>query len=913
MTSQNSRPDTGPSLPWLLRQLTRWLVPPADRAVVIGDMLEMWMRRFGSRPRGMAAHGWLAREVLATAFAFALDRLGSPRGQGLPVSDLRSVADGRPVSGGPIRRSSSTWSDAMSRAFLDLRFAFRRLIRRPGESLLAVAILAIGLGATSAIFSVVRGVLLVPIDLPDSEQLVVLWTTDEASGVSFNNSGPNLLDWQQRDDLFVGLFPFLGETLVVAREGKRERVDVARVGADAFPVIGLPMALGRAFTAAEEGAGRPPAVVLDHAFWQGRLGGARDILGTLLSVDGEPREVIGVAAPGFGLPQLGRRSLYLPFAQPLDARGRDQVWLGAAARLRPSIGLDQAQSALTSMHAGLIEAHPELAGSRVTLRSLHGDLVRDVRTPLEALLAGAVFVLLLACANVANLLLARLVRRRGELGIRRALGGSRRRVVAQLATENALLASLAVMVALGIVALSRKLLVLAEPLGVPRLELVRLDLPVVLFAVAIAFGAVIFLAAVPLTLFSRAGILPTTRGADARGHRGLLSQVLVVAQVTLASALLFGAGLLGRSLLGLVGTDPGFQPERVVAADLQLPNDVFADRESRRAFLARLEAGARDLPDAESAGITLFPPLRELRVNYAVRIAGREVPPTGQEPAADLGIATAGSFETLGIPLIAGRLFDSGEAERPPEVVINRAMADQLWQQESPIGAQLGVLFSRDEPPVWHEVIGVVGNVKQTGLDAPDRSFFYLDMMQRAQPLASLLVRGRGASRSSLEAAIVGLVRDLDPRIPVPQLESLDSARLRSMARPRFIALLVACLAGVALVIAFGGIFGVLAHQVEDCRGEIGIRISLGARRGHVVGGLLGRSLISIAIGALAGLVLAIALARRFETLLFGVSATDPSTLLTIGLVLVAASLAASAIPALRAVSVSPATVLRKE
>ncbi len=913
MTPQASRPKAEPALPWLLHQLVRLFVPAADRAVVMGDMLEMWTRRFGSRPRGITAYGWLVREVLSTAVAFSLSRFEPLHTRNRQTISSDGVSSALPGSGRRARRSSFSWYAALSRVFLDLRFALRRLTRRPGESLLAVAILATGLGATSAIFSVVRGVLLEPIDLPESEQLVVLWTTDEASGVSYNNSGPNLLDWQQRDDLFAGLFPYLSETVVISRDGKRERAEIARIGADAFAVVGLPMAAGRGFTAAEEGAGRPPTVVLDHAFWQRRFGGARDVLGTLLSVDGEPREVIGVAAAGFGLPQLGRRALYLPFDQPLDARGRDQVWLGAAARLQPDVGLERAQAALDSLHGSLIEAHPELAGSRVTLRSLHEDLVREVRAPLEALLAGAVFVLLLACANVANLLLARLVRRRGELAVRRALGGSRGRIVGQLVSENTLLAGVAAVAALGLVGLSRKLLAFAEPLGVPRLELVRLDLPVALFTVALALGAVMLLAGVPLTLISRTGVLSASRGADARRNRGVLPQILVVAQVALAAALLFGAGLLGRSLLGLVTMDPGFQPARVIAADLQLPSDAFADRESRREFWARLEASARDLPGVESAGVTLFPPLREMRVNYAVRLGGRDVPPVGQEPAADLGVATAGSFETLGIPLLAGRLFAAGDADRPPQVVINQAMADQLWQDGSPIGAQLGVLFSRDEPPVWHEVIGVVGNVKQTGLDAPDRSFFYLDMMQRAQPLASLLVRGRSTSDASFETAIAELVRTLDPRIPTPQLEALEGARQRSMARPRFIALAVSCLAGVALLIAFGGVFGVLAHQVEDCRGEIGIRMSLGARRGAVVGGLLGRSLISIAMGALIGLAMVMALARQFETFLFGVRATDPLTLLTIGLVLVVASLAASALPALRAVSVSPATALRKE
>lgn len=801
----------------------------------------------------------------------------------------------------------------MVRTLADLRFALRRSFRRPGESLLVIVILAIGLGATSAIFSVVRGVLLAPLDLPDPDRLVVLWTTDEASGLSFNNSGPNLLDWQRRDDLFSGLFPFLGETLVVVgKDGDRSRVDIARIGSEAFEAIGLPMALGRAFSTAEEGPGRPPTVVLGHAFWQARFGGSREVLGSLISVDGVPCEVIGVAAPGFRLPQLGKRSLFLPFEQSLAGSGRDQAWLGAAARLRPGVGLRQAQSALDAMHEGLIEAHPELAGTRVTVRRMQDDTVGEVRTPLEALLAGAVFVLLLACANVGNLLLARLMRRRGELGVRRALGASRSRVVRQLATENALLAAFAVGLALGIVVLSRKLLVLAEPLGVPRLESVRLDAPVILFTAGVAIAAVVFLASVPLSFLGRAGIQPGARGADAGGKRGLLSQVLVAVQVALASALLFGAGLLGRGLLDLVATDPGFRFEDVVVADLQLPGDVFADRESQRVFLARLEAGARTLPGVESAGLTLLPPLREMRVNFGLRIAGRDVPPIGQEPSADLGVASAGYFETLEIPLIAGRLFESGEADRPREIVINQTMAAQLWDRESPIGAQLGVLFARGEPPVWHEVVGVVGNVKQTGLDGPDRAFFYLDMMQRAQPVASLVVRGRD-SFSALESSIAGWVRDLDPRVPAPQFESLEAARTRTVARPRFFALLVACLASVALIIAFGGIFGVLAHRVEGRRGEIGIRLSLGAGRARVVGGLVGRSLLGVAIGALAGLVLAVALARRFEAFLFGVQATDPPTLLAIGLLIAVASLAASAVPALRAASVSPATVLRKD
>lgn len=801
----------------------------------------------------------------------------------------------------------------MTHWLLDFRYALRRLVRRPGESLLAVVILAVGLGATTAIFSVVRGVLLTPVNLPDAERLVVLWTTNQASGLYFNNSGPNVLNWQRRDDLFTGLFPFLGDTLVVeARDGSRERIDIAHVGADAFDVVGLPLALGRAFTAEEEGPGRSPRVVLDHGYWRSRFGGRRDVLGTLLSIDGQPHEIIGVTAPGFSIPKLPDRRLYLPFDQDLEGRGRDQVWLGAAGRLRPEVSIENAQAALSAMHEGLTELHPELTGSGVTVRSVRADLIEHVRTPLEALMAGAAFVLLLACANVANLLLARLVRRRDELALRRALGASDGRVLRQLATENALLAIGAVAVGLGIVALSRQLLPLAEPLGIPRLDLVRFDLPVVLFAVAVAILAVAFFASVPLSLIGRPGLGPDARGADRGGRRGRLRQVLVATQVAFASALLFGAGLLGHGLLTLVGTDPGFRPDGVVVADLQLPADAFADRPATRTFLARIESAAEDLPGVEQAGITMFPPMRAPRVNYAVLVGGREVPPVGQEPSADLGVATSGYFATLGIPLLSGRLFEEIDGDRPAEVVVNRAMANQLWDGASPIGERLGILFSREGPPTWHRVVGVVGNVKQTGLDAPDRPFVYLDMMQRAQNLASLVVRSSGPT-AHVETALTRLVRDLDPRVPTPQIETLDSARDRTVARPRFFALLVAALAGVALTIAVGGIFGVLAHQVEDRRGEIGIRMSLGAGRGRIVGRVVGRELIGVAFGTLAGLVMALALAHRYETRLFGVESSDPATLAVIGLVILTATAMASLVPAIRAASVSPATALRRE
>ena len=886
-------------LPWVVTLLINAAVPAEDREVVIGDMLEA-ARCVEQDARRRRA--WLRREALRTAVAFLVDR--SNRGRettGQLSSNDRS----------PNQRDSRRGA-AISQGLADLRLAFRRLQRRPGESSLAMLILAIGLGVTTAIFAVVRGVLLEPLDLPNPDALVVLWTTDEASGVSFNNSGPNVLDWGRRDDLFAGLFAYLRETTIIeSRDGGRARVEVARVGADVFDVIGMPMAVGRGFSPNEEGANRARVVVLDYDYWQRNYGGRSDAVGSLVSIDGRNHEIVGVTAPGFGLPQLPERGLYLPFDRPLDGPGRDQVWLGAAARLRPGVSPAEAQTVLDVMHQGLIEAHPEIAGTRVTLRTVRADLVAPVRVPLEMLLTGAVFVLLLAVANVANMLLARLLRRRGEFGVRRALGASGGRLLRQLATENAVLVGAAASVGLSIVALSRLALKSASALGLPRAEAVRFDLPILLFAFVAAAAVVVF-ATVPLSALGVGNLRGSALGGAARLGRGPFRQSLVVVQVALAAILLVGSGLLGHSLIKLLRSDPGFHPEGVLVADLQLPGDVFAGRQEQSAFLARLERAALELPGVESAGLTLFPPLREPRVNYGVVIRGREAEAAGHEPAVDLNVATMGYFETLGIPLLAGQGFGDGDANRPAEIIVSQATATVLWGDASPLGESLGIRFASDAEPRWHRVVGVVGDVKQTGLDVPDPDLVYLDMMQRGQPLASLAIRGT-ASPALFEQAVSTLVRDLEPRIPAPQFETLAAARSRSVAQPQFFTLLIVVLAAVALIISIGGVYGVLAHEVEERRAEIGVRMSLGAGRWRVVFGIAGRGLAAASIGAIAGLVVGWALARHYEARLYGVTAEDPIAFLAILTLLGLATLGACAGPAWRAASVSPATVLRKE
>jgi putative ABC transport system permease protein len=803
----------------------------------------------------------------------------------------------------------------------DLRYGLRMLTRSPGFTAIAILTLALGIGANTAIFTVVNSVLLRPLPYPEPGRLVLLtehWERFPILSVSYQN----YCDWRDQSHSFELVGAARNANLTLTGAGEPDRLQGQMASASLFPLLGVKPPLGRTIEPADDRPNSAPVVMLSYGLWQRRFGGTADVLGRSITLDNNPYTVIGVLPPGFEFLQPADVMVAMePWAKTLPD---DRSWhpgIQPLARLRPGVSLDQARAEMMTIAKRLEQQYPDYdTGVGANVNFLHEQIVANSRPALLVLLAAVALVLLIACANVANLLLARATNREKEIAIRVALGASRGRVVRQLLTESVLLAlaggALAILFAFnGLGSLLR----LAGS-SLPRSAGIHMDMPVLAFTAGLSlltgilFGLAPALQATRIDLreeLNRAG-----RGAVGAAKHLHLRSVLVVSEVALAMILLVGAGLLIQSFLRLSAVTPGFQPDHILLADVPLSQTAYAKPEQRTAFFDRLLERAQALPGVRAGGATTFLPVSGIGGAIHFNIADRPPKSPHDYILAGYRAISPRYLEALGVPLLAGRMLslqDSSQASAV--VVINEAMARQFFPGESPLGKkmQLGATPGPGAPLM--EIVGVVGNVRYA-LGSDPQAEMYVPYAQAIPelPVFTMTVALRAAGDpQSLSSALREAVREINRDQPVVKIRTMEQNMNDSVAAPRFRTLLLGALAGLALALAGIGVYGVMAYSVSQRTHEIGVRVALGAQMRDVLGLVLGHGLALALTGVAIGAAVALALSRVLASFLYGVTPTDPITYLGVAVLLTGISALACYIPARRATQVDPMTALRYE
>ena len=804
--------------------------------------------------------------------------------------------------------------------WFDVRYAVRVFLKSPGFTLVALVALMLGIGANTAIFSVVNAVLLRALPYRQAEQLVVVWENNRPRNRVRNVVSPvNFLEWQAHAQSFEGMAAFYDARFNLTGAGEPVEIP-AQVGTgNLFEVLGAGAALGRTFTRDDGEPGRSNVVVLSHSFWQRQFGGAADVVGKTIALDGQTVTIIGVMPPDFkwfiSENSLGGKpaEVWTPTKFTQQARGR---FLSVVARLRPDVTFEQARVEMSTIAGRLEQQYAERnTGWGVTLVSVREQLAGEIKRPLMILLGAVAFVLLIACANVANLLLARAASRSKEIAIRAALGAGRARVVRQLLTESLLL-SLAggVLGALfatwsidALVALSPPNLIAAADVGV--------SLPVLgfTFGVSLLTGVVFgLLPALEAARFDPNDALKETgRGNTGSARSRRVRGAFVIAEVALALVLLVGAGLMIRSFTRLQGVDPGFDPKNLLTMRVLLPGSKYREEPQRVAFFRAAVERIKSLPGVRSASIASALPFAGIGAATSFTIEGQPAPAAGAKPTTDVRVTDETYFRTMNIPVVSGRTFTPQEAVEDRHVVIvNQTLAQKYFPGEDPIGKRITVEMKGTNAP--SEIIGVVGDAKYARLEGEPRQMVYWTHPQLAYPAMTLVVRTEG-DPLSLAAAAQREIQAIDKEQPVADVRTMESWIGESVSRARFGTLLLGVFACIALVLAAVGIYGVMAYTVTQRRHEIGIRMALGAQPGDVLRLVVRQGLALTLAGIAIGLAGAYALTRVMASLLYGVSATDPLTFGGVALLLALVALVACLIPARRATKVDPMIALRYE
>jgi putative ABC transport system permease protein len=794
----------------------------------------------------------------------------------------------------------------------DVRYALRTLWRARGFSLLAVAILGIGLGAGATMFSALDGVLLRPLPYADPDRLVVAWEANRAeSDLRSGVSAAVFTALRDQEGAFSGVAAWRAWGFELGGTPEPERLRGARVSANLFTLLGVPALLGRPFAPGDDTPGAGPVVLLSEELWRRRFGADPAAVGTALELNGQPHVVVGVVPAGFVLPEADVWVTLVFAPYELDQRGNRA--LSVVARLGPGVGQAAARDVVRGVARRLqAEAPAAHAGWEVELEGLHRDVTGTARGPLLMLFAATCIVLLAACANLAGLLLARSVSRRRELALRAALGAGRWRIVRQLATEAMLLVAAAALLGLLLArAGAGTLLVLAGP-WLPRGAAISIGPAVLGFVALIALVAGAALAAVPAIEAVRLDLHSALKATGVTARRRIgLRDATAAGQVALALLLLVGGGLLVRSFLLAQRVDPGFTARGVVAMTMSLPAR-YAAPEQRADFFATLESRVAALPGTRAAGLASHLPLSGGLLAGDFEVEGR--------PAADPGAATAhlvnvtpGYFGALGIPILAGRGFNAGDRlGAVPVVVIDAELARRYWPEGGAVGRRLRLGATLGADTALREVVGVAGSVRSVSLERAPEPTIYLPHAQNPWPSLSLVIGARRSPDDVVRAA-VAQVHALDPSRPVYAVRSLDQAVSRLLAPRRLQTLLMGGFAGAVLGLAVMGVYGMLAHAVAQRTRELGVRMALGARREEILWLCLRRGLVRVGVGLGLGLAGALVGARLLTGLLFGLGPWDPITWAGAVVVVLGAGLAASALPALRAARLDPVAALRQE
>ena len=804
----------------------------------------------------------------------------------------------------------------------DLRFAIRSFLRSPRFTVPAILALALGIGATSAIFSVVRGVMLKPLPYKDPERIVSIWENRLDRNRPRNViAAANFVAWRERSRSFESLGMVGPARLNVALNGQPEEIAGFYASADALSALGTQPQLGRLYTPEEDVQGNDRVILISHQFWQTRLGGRSDVLGQSITTDGQPRSVVGVMPADFTIE--GQPTAYMiPYGLTVE-RMRQAAGRGSShgiARLLDGVTFEQAYDEMKSLMVQLAKEAPQRNTNwSITLVPIHEQTVDQIRPALYVLTAAVLLVLLIACVNVANLLLARSTVRQRELGLRSALGAARGRLLRQMRTESLLLSMVGGAAGLLLAgAFHRGLLALvADRIPVPRLEQVSLDGTVVLFTIALSLATGIIFGVAP-AIFATGTANDALReggrhGGGPRARRALGG--LVVAEVALSLVLLAGAGLLIRSFIALQSVNPGMRTDGVLTARVTLSGDRYNTERAVGDFYTQATARIRAIPGVQSAAAVSFLPMTGLGIGTSFHRLDRPEPAPGDFPVTDVKPVTTDFFKTMGIPLISGRdLTEADTLDAPQVAVVSQTLVRQHFPGEDPIGKRLNVSIGRAAGGMNVEIVGVVADITMVQLDDDIRPAVYIRNTQLPIPLMSFVVRANpGMEPTALTTAVAGAVRSIDPSLPLADVATMDDVVEATLARPRTVSTLLAVFALIALVLAGVGVYGVMAYSVSQRTQEIGVRMALGATTESVFRMMIGDALRLVAIGVVAGVIVAAWLSQFLTSMLFQTERFDVVTFAATAAVLTTVAAMASYIPARRGMRVAPAEALRTE
>ena len=874
--------------PRLAEWLLRHLVPlDGQHDTIRGDLLEEFRRRRqhdrASRLAPPASTLWYWREVLALII----------RGHGY-------------------KRMLT-----LDNAGQDLRYAWRSYAKAPAFTLLVILTLALGIGASTAIFSIVNGILLKPLAFPQPDRLMWVSESNKAGG-NVSVSWMNYLDWRARQHSFDGLALSRSSPFTLTGSGQATRVTGRRVTANFFDVVGVQPSLGRGFAARDDMPGAPGVVVVSHEFWRRQLGSDPNALGRAMTLDGAPHTLVGVLPPGFRY--LRNYDVFVGMGPLAGAdfildRGNHQGFVGLG-RLKAGVTMDQALTEMRGIEADLSRAYPDaVAGISVSMDLLKSRLVNQDRATLLVLFGAVGILLLIACVNVANLLIARGASRRHELAVRAALGGKPLRLAMQLLIESSLLSAAGG--ALGILLASSllKALIAVAPEGTPRLDEVSLDGAALLFSIAAATACGLLFGAFPAAQASGVSgqqlvIRTRATGASAGAHR--LRRGLLVAEVALALILLTAAGLMIRTLTSLTSVDTGFKADHLLTMRLVLPAGSD-DHAKRVALVNDLLARTRALPGVSAAGAGFSLPIDGSNWNSSFSVRDKPVPPTHDLlPSAGMIPVTESYLEALGARLARGRLFTAADSpDSAPVAIVNEALARKLWPGEDALGKYLKQGWP-ERPGTWRQVVGVIGDIKFEGVTEDTTMQVYTPFAQDPPGDFTLALR-TAVDPASMRSAVEGVVSSISRDMPVSLVRTMEQVLDQSIARQRMALLVLSVFAAVALVLAASGLYGLVAHSVTERTHEIGVRMALGAERGDVIRLVIGHGLSMTLAGIVAGVAGAAALSTSLEGLVFGVRPMDPVTFAAVVVMLLGVSLAACYIPAHRATRIAPTSALRAE
>ncbi|MDQ6831708.1 MAG: ABC transporter permease [Gemmatimonadota bacterium] len=802
---------------------------------------------------------------------------------------------------------------------MDLKYALRMLRHAPGFTIMAVLCIALGVGVTTTIFSAVNGILIRPLPYPHPEQLVSVYARYAAHGEhGVNISFPDYLSWRDENRSFSRLGMWTWNTLTLSGEGEPERVEAAQVTANLFPLLGVQPLLGRNFAAEEDRPGQGKVLLLGYGLWQRRFAGDRSIVGRPVSVDGVVYTVVGVMPQGFTFPERGQAWTLFAIDAAKEGRG-NRYFAGAIGRLKPGVTLAKAQSDLATISSRLQRAYSQdNFGWDAEALTLRDDLVGDLRKPLLLFLGAVGFVLLIACANVANLMLARAASRQREIAIRVAVGAGRGRLVRQILTESMVLAAIGGGVGVLVASFGVDLLKLGFPGDIPGyIAALEIDRTVLAFTLLLSAVTGIVFGLAPALRASRVELSGSlkegTRGGGDSLGRNRMRGALVVTEVALSLVLMIGASLLIRSYRALETTKIGFDAKGILSLRVSLPPTKYASSQTRVAFFDALTERVRALPGVESVGAAQGIPFSGWNIQADFTIEGRPAPKQGEEFVSHYQTITPDYFKTIGVPLLRGRGIQNTDRDTSVHVgVINESFAKRAFPGQDPIGKRVhfGGPSSRDP---WITIVGIARDYRHYRLPQPMGPAIFASYFTDASRTQTLAIRTSLADPLSLTTAVRASIHDVDENVPAYQVQTFEQVLSRSLWRQRLQGQVLGVFAVMALLLATVGIYGVISYTVAQRTRELGLRMALGASRGHVLALVVGQGTRLALIGVAIGIAGALALSRVVSGLLYGVQPTDLVTFIGVPIVLAGVAVLASYVPALRATKLDPVVALRND